>query len=131
MPPTGSFFSRTLGAGCSSWRKPFTTNAVSSRSIRSLMRSPTSAGEKGRRIAPQVGRLPPPPSFLPHSAAFLPLRRLFLCSAATDGNLAFWDLTTVLDHGSTALEAPAEPGLPLRKWLVGRHFCPFPPATWP
>nr|XP_023403508.1 WD repeat-containing protein 6 isoform X1 [Loxodonta africana] len=39
-------------------------------------------------------------------------RRLLLCSAATDGSLAFWDLTTVLDHGSTALEPPAEPGLP-------------------
>lgn len=41
-------------------------------------------------------------------------RRLFLCSAATDGSLAFWDLTTVLDHGSTALEPPVEPGLPYR-----------------
>ncbi|XP_004615321.1 WD repeat-containing protein 6 [Sorex araneus] len=41
-------------------------------------------------------------------------RRLFLCSAATDGSLAFWDLTTVLDHGSKALEPPAEPGLPYR-----------------
>lgn len=39
-------------------------------------------------------------------------RRLFLCSAATDGSLAFWDLTTVLDHGSTALEPPTAPGLP-------------------
>ncbi|XP_007953502.1 WD repeat-containing protein 6 [Orycteropus afer afer] len=39
-------------------------------------------------------------------------RRLLLCSAATDGSLAFWDLTTVLDHGSAALEPPAEPGLP-------------------
>ncbi|EHB14790.1 WD repeat-containing protein 6 [Heterocephalus glaber] len=41
-------------------------------------------------------------------------RRLFLCSAATDGNLAFWDLTTVLDSGSTVLEPPADPGLPCR-----------------
>ncbi|XP_066900391.1 tRNA (34-2'-O)-methyltransferase regulator WDR6 isoform X4 [Kogia breviceps] len=41
-------------------------------------------------------------------------RRLFLCSAATDGSLAFWDLTTVLDHGCPALEPPADPGLPYR-----------------
>uniref|UniRef100_A0A2K6PQM2 tRNA (34-2'-O)-methyltransferase regulator WDR6 n=1 Tax=Rhinopithecus roxellana TaxID=61622 RepID=A0A2K6PQM2_RHIRO len=41
-------------------------------------------------------------------------RRLLLCSAATDGNLAFWDLTTVLDHGSTVLEPPVDPGLPYR-----------------
>uniref|UniRef100_A0A8C9GPM1 tRNA (34-2'-O)-methyltransferase regulator WDR6 n=1 Tax=Piliocolobus tephrosceles TaxID=591936 RepID=A0A8C9GPM1_9PRIM len=41
-------------------------------------------------------------------------RRLLLCSAATDGNLAFWDLTTVLDHGSAVLEPPVDPGLPYR-----------------
>uniref|UniRef100_A0A5F4VU13 tRNA (34-2'-O)-methyltransferase regulator WDR6 n=1 Tax=Callithrix jacchus TaxID=9483 RepID=A0A5F4VU13_CALJA len=41
-------------------------------------------------------------------------RRLLLCSAATDGNLAFWDLTTMLDHGSIVLEAPVDPGLPFR-----------------
>lgn len=37
-----------------------------------------------------------------------------MCSAATDGSLAFWDLTTVLDPGSPALEPPLEPGLPHR-----------------
>ncbi|XP_063465579.1 tRNA (34-2'-O)-methyltransferase regulator WDR6 isoform X2 [Symphalangus syndactylus] len=41
-------------------------------------------------------------------------RRLLLCSAATDGSLAFWDLTTVLDHDSTVLEPPVDPGLPYR-----------------
>jgi hypothetical protein len=40
---------------------------------------------------------------------------MFLCSAATDGSLAFWDLTTVLDRGSTTLEPPAQPGLPYRE----------------
>ncbi|XP_038179355.1 WD repeat-containing protein 6 [Arvicola amphibius] len=39
-------------------------------------------------------------------------RRLILCSAATDGSLAFWDLTTAMDRGSTALGSPAHPGLP-------------------
>ncbi|XP_004704026.1 WD repeat-containing protein 6 [Echinops telfairi] len=39
-------------------------------------------------------------------------RRLLLSSAATDGSLAFWDLTAVLDHGATALQPPAEPGFP-------------------
>ncbi|KAG3270419.1 tRNA (34-2'-O)-methyltransferase regulator WDR6 [Ictidomys tridecemlineatus] len=39
-------------------------------------------------------------------------RRLLLCSAATDGSLAFWDLTTVLDRGSTVLEPAGHPGLP-------------------
>ncbi|KAI2529531.1 WD repeat domain 6 [Homo sapiens] len=41
-------------------------------------------------------------------------RRLLLCSAATDGSLAFWDLTTMLDHDSTVLEPPVDPGLPYR-----------------
>lgn len=39
-------------------------------------------------------------------------RRQILCSAATDGSLAFWDLTTALDRGSTTLQPPAHPGLP-------------------
>lgn len=39
-------------------------------------------------------------------------RRLLLCSAATDGSLAFWDLTTAMDRGSTTLGSPAHPGLP-------------------
>lgn len=41
-------------------------------------------------------------------------RRLFLCSAATDGSLAFWDLTTMLDQDSPALEAAADLGLPFQ-----------------
>lgn len=51
-------------------------------------------------------------------------RRLILCSAATDGSLAFWDLTTAMDRGSTTLELPAHPGLPYRKYpdaLITSH----------
>lgn len=43
-------------------------------------------------------------------------RRMILCSAATDGSLAFWDLTTAMDRGSTTLESPAHPGLPYREY---------------
>lgn len=52
-----------------------------------------------------------------HPLTQLPLisRRLFLCSAATDGSLAFWDLTTLLDQGSPALEVAVDPGLPFRE----------------
>uniref|UniRef100_A0A8C4LYQ0 tRNA (34-2'-O)-methyltransferase regulator WDR6 n=1 Tax=Equus asinus TaxID=9793 RepID=A0A8C4LYQ0_EQUAS len=63
-------------------------------------------------------------------------RRLFLCSAATDGSLAFWDLTTVLDHGSTALEPPTDPGLPypsidqrLTFWRLGHGEPTFMNST--
>lgn len=54
-------------------------------------------------------------------------RRLILCSAATDGSIAFWDLTTALDRGSTTLEPPAHPGLPYQMGTpcvtVQAHSC--------
>ncbi|EDL77156.1 rCG25584 [Rattus norvegicus] len=54
-------------------------------------------------------------------------RRLILCSAATDGSIAFWDLTTAMDRGSTTLEPPAHPGLPYQMGTpcltVQAHSC--------
>ncbi|KAJ1111028.1 hypothetical protein NDU88_008366 [Pleurodeles waltl] len=45
-------------------------------------------------------------------------RRVFLCSAATDGNIAFWDITVTLEEACRSLEAtngesqPADLGVP-------------------
>lgn len=114
-PPPGSLFCRTLGGGYNSWPKLSTTSDVSSRFTPSRMRRPTSGGETMCKCP--AGRCRTGVC-LPHLASclFLPPRRLFLCSAATDGSLAFWDLTNVLDHGSTALEPPADNGLPYREY---------------
>uniref|UniRef100_A0A8C3SMK7 tRNA (34-2'-O)-methyltransferase regulator WDR6 n=1 Tax=Chelydra serpentina TaxID=8475 RepID=A0A8C3SMK7_CHESE len=42
-------------------------------------------------------------------------RRHFLCSAATDGSLAFWDITATLEHAAAALELASD--------LLPAHSC--------